>query len=400
MAPILACRCVFLSGALALTVATGGVCAQETPPLELNAHASLGMSRSLASGVAYRAMDSSLVALDDGWSGRLDNRVGVQARWNITPAWSAVVQSLVRRNGADDVRMATPWAYVSWQPDTQWEVRLGRFRQSLFLITDSYDIGYSHPWVRPPAELYTLVGESTSLDGVQVRHRHALGAGVTGILTAHAGVTEVKRPRYQVRNTRNLGISYAVSDGALTVQAALVSANTRMNSSGIEQIEALIRQQDAAVADDYGVANIAGQTYGGLGLRYEKNGWLFISEIGATQLQRRSMTDRLGWYATLGRTFGAWTPYLSYAENRVTGALTEDRLGSGSTASTANAFLARRNTGQHTWSLGVRWDFQEGMDLKVQLDRVSPDTYGLQGSVLPDGRHHFNVISVVMDWAY
>lgn len=112
------------------------------------------------------------------------------------------------------------------------------------------------------------------------------------------------------------------------------------------------------------------------------------------------MTDRLDWYATLGRTFGAWTPYLSYAENRVTGALTEGRLAAGSAASTANAFLARRNTGQHTWSLGVRWDFQEGMDLKVQLDRVSPDTYGLQGSLLPDGRHHFNVVSVVMDWAY
>jgi hypothetical protein len=376
------------------------VCAQEAPLLELNAHASFGVSRTLANGVAYRAMDSSLVALDDGWSGRLDNRIGVQARWNIAPAWSAVVQSQVRRNGADDVRMATPWAYLSWHPDTQWEVRLGRFRQSLFLITDSYDIGYSHPWVRPPAELYTLVGESTSIDGVQIRHRHALATGLTGTLTAHAGVTEVKRPRYQVRNTRNIGISYAVSNGALTVQAALVSADTRMTSSGIEQVEALIRQQDPAVADDYAVANVSGQNYGGLGLRYEKDGWLFISEIGATQLQRRSMTDRLGWYATLGRTFGAWTPYLSYAENRVTGILTEDRLVAGSAASTANAFLARRNTGQHTWSFGVRWDFQEGMDLKVQLDRVSPDTYGLQATLLPDGRRHFNVLSVVMDWAY
>lgn len=393
-------RCVFLSLGLALTVAASGVGAQETPPLELNAYASVGLSRSLASGVTYRAMDSALMAVDNGWSGRLDNRVGVQARWNITPAWSAVVQSRVQRNGADDVRMATPWAYLSWQPDRHWEVRLGRFRQALFLTTESYDIGYSQPWVRPPAELYTLVGETTSVDGIQVRHRHAWASGLTGTLTAHAGVMEVKRPRYQVRNTHNVGLAYAVSNGALTVQAALVSARIRMNSPGIEQLEALIRPQNAAVADEYSVADVSGQTYGGLGVRYEKDGWLFMSEIGATQLQRRSMTDRLGWYATLGRTLGSWTPYVTYAENRVTGTLSEERLPPGNAASAANALLARRNTGQHTWSFGVRWDFQEGMDLKVQLDRIRPDTYGLQANLLPDGRRHFNVLSVVMDWAY
>jgi len=38
---------------------------------------------------------------------------------------------------------------------------------------------------------------------------------------------------------------------------------------------------------------------------------------------------------------------------------------------------------QHTWSAGLRWDVHESVDLKFQVDRVTPEGNGLFINVKP-----------------
>ena len=64
--------------------------------------------------------------------------------------------------------------------------------------------------------------------------------------------------------------------------------------------------------------------------------------------------------------------------------------------------LADSHSDQHTTSLGLRWDFRENMDLKIQFDAIR----GKPGSVFPfrnessnwNGRT--NVLTMAMDFVF
>lgn len=160
---------------LALTAGPAGALELFGDTLELNAYGTLGMARSSLDSPQYRTASNNRYGIGDSWSGLLDNRVGAQMTLNFNPELSFILQSLIRRNGEDQVRPQTTWAYLRWRPNEHWETRLGRIRQPLFLITEEFDVGYAWPWVRPPVELYGLAGESTWVDGGQLRYRMAVG---------------------------------------------------------------------------------------------------------------------------------------------------------------------------------------------------------------------------------
>jgi hypothetical protein len=55
-------------------------------------------------------------------------------------------------------------------------VRVGRTDLDVFLLTDSRNIGFAYPWVRPPIELYDLVPVTNS-DGIGFSYRLPVAGG-------------------------------------------------------------------------------------------------------------------------------------------------------------------------------------------------------------------------------
>lgn len=386
---------------LALTARPVGAVELFGDTLELNAYGTLGMARSSLDSPQYRTASNNRYGIGDSWSGLLDNRVGAQMTLNFNPDLSFILQSLIRRNGEDQVAPQTTWAYLRWRPNEHWETRLGRIRQPLFMITEEFDVGYSWPWVRPPVELYSLAGESTWVDGGQLRYRMALGDFTLGIDT-HYGQFKLDRdPRYKIDNPYNTGVAVSLTDGNLTLRASALQAHTKLESPALQGINNLIAKQNPRVADDYAVDDIPVQRYGNLGLRYEDGDWLVMSEYVRLWLNTRALPDKQAYYLTVGHVFGDWTPYVSYARQDVLSSLHENRL-TGRAAGAVNALLERSNTDQHTYSAGVRWDFSAGMALKAQVDQVYQEqpSVGLQGAQLPEGRDNFTVTSLVLDWAF
>lgn len=386
---------------LALTAGPAGAVELFGDTLELNAYGTLGMARSSLDSPQYRTASNNRYGIGDSWSGLLDNRVGAQMTLNFNSDLSFILQSLIRRNGEDQVHPQTTWAYLRWRPNEHWETRLGRIRQPLFLITEEFDVGYAWPWVRPPVELYGLAGESTWVDGGQLRYRMPLG-DYTFSIDSHYGQFSLDRdPYYSVKNTYSTGVAVSLSDANLTLRASVLQAHVQLDAPGLQGLQALIYQQNPQVADDYAVDDIPKQNYANLGLRYDDGDWLVMSEYVRLWLNTRSLPDKQAYYLTLGHVFGDWTPYVTYASQDVLGSLREDRL-TGRAAAATNALLANSNTDQHTYSAGVRWDFSPGMALKAQLDQVHQQqpSVGLQGAQLPAGRDHFTVTSLVLDWAF
>ena len=367
---------------------------------EVDTFGTFGVAKSSRHTPFYRTNSSYQYGVDDSWSARLDSKIGLQVTVNATDQLAFTGQVLARRNGGDEFEPELTWGYARWRPDEHIEVRLGRFRPTLFLITDSYDVGYSQPWVRPPAEMYNLGGETTSLDGIEARYRTPLW-GMNLSVNAHIGQTELHRPNYGMKVTKNTGLSFALIDPHLTVRFSLIQASTNLSSSRINSITNLIARQNQAVAAEYATDSVSDQRYSALSLRYEKNDWLVMAELATTELQRKSLPNQLAGYLTVGHTFGNWTPYTTYAQGRVIGSLTEDRL-TGAASTAANALLKARNINQQTLSAGVRWDALPGIAIKAQFDYVKPEkgAYGLQMAPLPTNVSHLNVASLVMDWAF
>jgi len=392
-----------LAHACALLLLLAGTARAELPgaaPFELHTYGSLGLARSTSEQPGYRTNSNYQFELGEHWSGQQDNRLGVQLSARITPQLAVITQGMVRRNGDDEVKPNLTWAYLRWQPDNQWEVRLGRVRHPLFMITEEMDVGYAHPWVRPPVEVYGLGGESSFNDGLQLRYRQPLGDYTLGV-EGYVGRYTLRRSAYTNRIKFNRGLAVALTDSRLTLRATLSSSDIHLTAPKLDPVAAMISAQDAAVGREYALGSMSGFGYLNLGLRYEANDWLVMAEYVQTDSPRRLLPDQQAGYVTLGHGFGDWLPYVSLARLRTLSGLHERRL-SGMAAVVANAILAGHDRDQSTLSLGLRWDVQPNLAIKAQLDRVRPDNaaYGMQRTPLPAGRSALNVGSLVMDWVY
>jgi hypothetical protein len=368
--------------------------------LALNLFGTLGQSRSSLDTPLYKDMSGNNYGLGRQWSGALDQRYGMQLNLQLLDHVALVGQGLVQRNSLDETEWQTTWAYLRWQVDAHWQTSLGRFRHPLFMITEEFDIGYAWPWVRPPVELYSLAGESTYMDGGKLRWQTTV-SDYTLALTGFSGNLQInRRPRIEYETQFN-GLEAHLTDGYLTLRASLVQADSQLDSPRVQGIVDLIASQNPAVAEDYQVDDIKHQRYGNLGMRYENGNWLLMAEYVRLWLKSQTLPDKQAYYLTVGHNVGDFMPYATYARQEVVDSLNEYRL-NGTPALAANALLAGSNTEQHTYSLGVRWDFYPGMALKGQLDQVYQKTpaLGLQGAPLPSGRDHFTVTSFVLDWAF
>src|ERR1700729_352835 len=99
------------------------------------------------------------------WSAAVDSLFGVQVSARLTPKLSAVVQVISQQNYDDTFRPHVEWANLKYQITPDFNVRIGRTALGVFLVTDSLNVGFAIPWVRPPIEIYNLVS-ITSNDGI------------------------------------------------------------------------------------------------------------------------------------------------------------------------------------------------------------------------------------------
>lgn len=56
--------------------------------------------------------------------------------------------------GSDDWSVGVEWGYISWALAHNFNITLGRERAPLFMISETYHVGQTYPWIRPPEEIY------------------------------------------------------------------------------------------------------------------------------------------------------------------------------------------------------------------------------------------------------
>ncbi len=311
----------------------------------------------------------------------IDSLLGLQANLRLGTRNVAVLQVLARETPRGDHPPRIRLAFVSHQLTPELTVRVGRMRIPFFMLSDSIDINYSHPWVRPPVELYGL-NPFSDLDGVDLLYRRRFGDVDVEVhpYLGRSSISVLGGGRARLRQLG--GVNVTLSRGALSISAGHAAArlDVHRRSSALQALLDL----PPAIPPELRALLSGNDTHGNfssIGFQWDDGAWLLIGEIARTKANRYNNSANAA-SLTVGRRLGSFTPYLAASRHR------EDKpIFDAETAAQDPrlAFLNRsRNQAQHSVSAGIRWDFSRSAALKFEYTRVHTDRQAW-GSFAPTG---------------
>jgi len=296
------------------------------------------------------------------WSFDVDSLLGVQMTAKLSPQLTAVAQVVAQQRWTNQYTPEFEWANIRYALTPDLTVRAGRIAMPTYLASDTRNVHYAMPMVRPATEVYRLL-PITNSDGVDASYR------------LHAGdVTNTIQAIYGTNTTQ-------VSD-ALSVRA-----------EGVWAVVDNIEWNDLTVHLTYQgqQMNFLGMPLPSnpfkikvVGLNYDPGKWFASAEGARTTV---STGDQAAYALNGGVRFGSITTYGGYAH-----------------VEPKSVSLFGFNTKQSTVSLGARWDFMRNFALKGQLEHLdigkgsSGTLTNIQPGFQPGGST--NVISVAVDFVF
>lgn len=266
----------------------------------------------------------------DDWNFRSDTIAGIQFSYQMNEKTDAVLQLVATGNHNYEVEAS--WAFLRYAITPNTKVRAGRMAAPLYLYTETIDVGFTYPWVRPPAEIYGV--EANRYQGFDVNHDFSLlgwNAGLQWYVGDLDGGGDMS-----LKYSSGLGLT--VSRGPVTLRGMV----TIVEDLKVEQLP------DSTVDS---------LTYYTLAARYDDGTWLGIIEG-----RHYSVDDKLSdflpsneaFYATLGYQAGRWMPYVTLAKEY--------------TVEDGTAFA---KTHQESVGLGLRYTLTDKVVLKGEATRYS-----------------------------
>ncbi len=338
---------------------------------------SLGLSHSSESRGDY-VQDSGIPkgpGLSENWSTANDSRIAVHLAADFTPKVSAVLQVISEYHIGNTFQPEVEWANVKYAFTPDIYIRIGRTELPTFLDSKNKDVGYSYPWVRPPLELYHQLAISSS-DGIDAMYRLEIGEARNSI-KAVFGRNEIERVTSSSTSRNMWGIFDVIEYGPATFNIGYQERESASKNLTTEITGPWVRNSDLS-----------------FGASYDPGDWFVISEW----MQRKSTYKVGAMYVSAGYRVKKFTPFLTYSQNSPGSFLP------GIAAPSPNTIRLAGRT-QSTVSMGVRWDFRNNTDLKLQYDQVRPgnDSNGFLVNV-PAGVNlsgtRFHVITAVADFVF
>lgn len=352
-----------------------------------------------------------------------DSIVGVQLNGGITKNVSGVVQVVSQHQYDGTFKPSIEWAFVKWQARDNLDITFGRTALQAFATSDSRNVGYSYLWVRPPVDVYYQV-PLTNIDGIGASWRHDLPVGNL-TLQATGGRTNIKFPEGDKLKGRKLyNVSATLESGAFTWRAAYTSTDlTYTSSKGIGSLVSGLNQYGTGLnaagfgpyaAEAFAAANSLNidsrrASFVNAGVTYDKGNWIAQAEVTARK-SPSYIVDTRAWHASTGYRIGTFTPYIGFSGLKTTSdpstrtpvlsAITPTAAFLNGTMASA---VASQAIAQNTSTLGVKWNFRNNMDLKLQYDhmRFKDGTNGtFTNKTGSTGNSGANLISAAVDFVF
>lgn len=126
------------------------------------------------------AVTDSKVSYRDGVNRKArvaeETYLGLNLSKEINSEWRVAGQ-ILGRAGEADTAAKVDWAFVTYEPNSQYDIVLGKQMIPIWMISEYIDVGRAYPWAEPPEEVYSLF-PLKSFTGAAAAYHLALGESV------------------------------------------------------------------------------------------------------------------------------------------------------------------------------------------------------------------------------
>lgn len=321
-----------------------------------------------------------------------DSRAALQVNAKFNDRFSAVAQ-FVSENGEDnsyEPRLVT--ANVKYQATPGLDITVGRFVAPFYMLTDFQRTGYAFPWVRAPADVYSII---FSADGAMGTYKFNIGSAA---VTTQLFYTHASTNLFEANG--QLGITAQVDVGSSTFRVARIHTSLTLKSAGLDAALSYYRPAFSGLADQWAV-NGDSVTFTGIGYAYDPGNWFLRTEATRLSGDRDLLAKSTRAYISAGARIGAFTPYATVARVSNDGPLS---IGAGDPIGIINGALAANNIATKSFTVGNRWDFRPNFDFKVEFTHAkngSGSNGGLQNlqPAFETGKS-YDLVSAAVDFVF
>lgn len=375
--------------------------------------------------------------IDEDGTLKRDTVLGAQLSARFNPEWSATLQAkLAPAADSDrDVKATLSWAFLSYRPTDDWLFRAGKLRIPFYLNSENADVGTTFTAARLPIEVYStaatvdFVGASFAktwlvdenewvLDGYWGKANdaswrfHARDPNVSPapLLTPDGQPGEF----FAKLNTESGGFRLSLNREGNTFLAGIHRAKTTPRDSPNLGPSTYVLGPDIGIGTYYLPGTDAHKiitTTAHLGASIDLGqGFRTIGEFVRRKNEGSSLSpDSKGFYLTLQKEVGHWTPYLTYAKLTTKNRDLYQAVNTAQPVAILNTTYQRALADtivvydQQSWALGTAYAIDSKNKIKAEWSVVDTGVASSFVDASPGGEsgdQHINVFSLSYSFTF
>jgi len=394
-------RAVSAASIILLLVLASGPAGAAMPDIDFSGFGTAGFAITDTGKAEFGRSQSQTTGANDQGDVGLDSLIATQATVHLSDMFSATAQVMARRFLGGGFELQVPVFFAKAELTHDLSIRIGRFQLPVFMISDYRQVGYSNTWVRPPIELYGQIPFDSD-DGADVLYSTTVGSFDISA-QAFYGKTDANIATTTIQTRRNWGANVTVTLGPLSLRAGRNQSQFTSISTSVNQLLGAISAAGfPALAARLAPVNVP-FAFTDFGFSLDETHFQLQGEY-AKQTAGGFVASAVGEYLLAGYRIGKFTPYAMFAREKITSARTDTTIPQIGPliplALGVNQLINSVGADQHTSSAGLRWDLFESVDLKAQVDRVSPQGNGLFINPQPGFQGPVWVGSLALDFVF
>lgn len=315
--------------------------------------------------------------------------VGVQLDYSVSDNLDFVGQFVYREQDEQNLDSITQMAFLRYDITPSWQVRAGRLAADIFHFSDTRDVSIAYPWVKVPTEVYGIV-PARSFDGGDISYTkpydnfNLLIKGFWG-----SGESDFSSDDYNpitFNNLRSIGVEFVSFNWSLALKHTQTEADNDDEDLAVVAASVAQLQPFWSGAIDFAKEVSLKDTtihYTSVYFNRYFDAWELSGELSYIDSNSIALRPSFNGFLNLSYLYGAHTFYGLYSFAKTdTYFLSQEQPGFPINESTAQLAVFVEEVAsslahhQQTLSLGWRWDLQENLAFKVQLERTDVEARG------------------------
>jgi hypothetical protein len=241
---------------------------------------------------ANPAVANQVYSFSDNASFNPDSILGLQSTFKLSDKTEVTAQLVARGN--DNWDLEAEWAFLRYDYTDSISFRAGRLRIPIYLYSESLEVGYSYPWIRPPAEVYQA--SINNYEGMDATYTFGKGDRVHQI-QFFVGNNQGDNFETDILGGINITSYY----GSWTARASVFTYDITIDiPTGPANTTAF---EDGAIFYTFGTT-------------FDDGDWLFITELSKFDVDDFTIfSDTAAGYVTVGKYVGKFLPHITYAKS-------------------------------------------------------------------------------------